>query len=387
VSAPALDGLAEAALGLARSTTSGRIALAAAADLVPEPLRPPALRAALAAAQAQGAEPLPFADVERVLRAAWKTDPTGELEDLERVPAAVTPTAQVHRGVLDGAPVAVKVQRPGLAGVVRADLALLDTLGPPLTLAFPRVDVARALAEVRGRALDELDLEHEASVQRRVARSLRGDPELLVPAPVLRLSHPTVLVSAWVDGLPVGALAGAPAGERAAAARALVRFHVGSARRGLVHADPSPRHALRTPDGRFAFLDLGSTREVEPARVDGAVAALDALADEDGEALGAALAALGWLPAADGPAALALAWHAWAPLLTGESVLDVAALAAARDRAVERAGASLAQAARVSPTPEDLLPARMLGSLALVLAPLAAELDWVEVVRAAAVDG
>jgi predicted unusual protein kinase regulating ubiquinone biosynthesis (AarF/ABC1/UbiB family) len=387
VSAPALDGLIEAALGLARSTTSGRIALAAAADLVPPPLRPPVLRAALTEAAATAAEPVPFRDVERVLALAWEAPPTEELDDLDREPAAVTPTGQVHRGVLDGAPVAVKVQRPGLAQVVRADLALLDTLGPPLRIAFPRLDAGAVLAEVRERALDELDLEHEASVQRRIARGLRGDAELVVPAPVLRLSHPTVLVSAWVDGVPVGELAGAPPAERAAAARALVRFHVGSARRGIVHADPSPRHVLRTPEGRFAFLDFGSSREVDPVRVDGAVAALDAVADEDGEALGAALAALGWLPAEEGPAALALAWHALEPLLTGDAVLDVAALEAVRERARERVEASLALAARATPAAVDLLPGRMLGALALVLAPLAAELDWVELVRAAAVDG
>jgi predicted unusual protein kinase regulating ubiquinone biosynthesis (AarF/ABC1/UbiB family) len=387
VSASAIEGLVDAALGLARSTTSGRVALAASAALVPPALQPPALRGALADAAAQAAEPVPFAAVQRALRAAWDAPPADELDDLESAPAAVTPTGQVHRGVLDGAPVAVKVQRPGLAQVVRADLALLDTLAAPLRLAFPRLDAGAALAEVRERALDELDLEHEASVQRRLARGLRDDPELLVPAPVLRLAHPTVLVGAWVDGEPVGALAGAPEAERAAAARALVRFHVGSARRGLVHADPAPGHALRLADGRFAFLDAGSSRDVDPARVDGAVDALDALADEDGAALGAALAALGWLPAAEGQRALDLAWHAAGPLLAGEAVLDVAALEAVRERALERLDEGLALAAVGTPVAEDLLPLRMLGALALVVAPLAPELDWLGEVRAAATGG
>ena len=49
----------------------------------------------------------------------------------------VTPTAQVHRGVLDGREVAVKVLRPGLAGSVRQDLSLLEGLIAPLAAAFP----------------------------------------------------------------------------------------------------------------------------------------------------------------------------------------------------------------------------------------------------------
>lgn len=391
MAADALDALLETALGLARSTTSGRIALAAAAETVPaslvlEPLRP-VLLPAFADAAARAREPLRPRVVERVLREAWDEPPGDVLDDLSDEPVAVTATSQVHRGVLDGAPVAVKVQRPGLAEVVRADLALLDTVVGPVRLVLPRLDVAGAVREIRARTLDELDLESEASAQRRTARALRGDPELVVPEPVLRLCHPSVLVAAWIDGAPLGALAGAPPAEREAAARALVRFHVGSARRGLVHADPSPRHVLRTPDGRFAFLDFGATREVAPARVDLALVALDALADEDGEAFGAALAALGWLPASDGPLALELAWRALEPLLAGPAVLDVPALAAVQDRAFARVDDLLVLATRAALAPEDLLPARMLGTLALVLAPLAVELDWVEVLREAAAGG
>ena len=45
---------------------------------------------------------------------------------LDPEPIAVTPSAQVHRGVLEGRPVAVKLLRPGLASSVRQDLVLLE---------------------------------------------------------------------------------------------------------------------------------------------------------------------------------------------------------------------------------------------------------------------
>jgi len=67
-------------------------------------------------------------EVERALRAAWGAAPMEELDELDPEPAAVTPTSQVHRGELDGAPVAVKVLRPGVAASVRQDLALLEGL-------------------------------------------------------------------------------------------------------------------------------------------------------------------------------------------------------------------------------------------------------------------
>ncbi|MGP0036548.1 MAG: AarF/UbiB family protein [Solirubrobacteraceae bacterium] len=103
--------------------------------------------------------------IERVLRDAWGRRPTDELDDLDREPVAVTPISQVHRGVLDGAAVAVKVLRPGLAAAVRQDLGLLEGLRRPLQAAFPALDAGAALREFRERVLEELDLENEASVQ------------------------------------------------------------------------------------------------------------------------------------------------------------------------------------------------------------------------------
>ncbi len=84
MSATALQALAETALGLARTTTSGRIVLAQLHALVPGPLVPAALRPAPAEAAARGAEPLRPREVERVLRQAWGTGPAEELERLLR---------------------------------------------------------------------------------------------------------------------------------------------------------------------------------------------------------------------------------------------------------------------------------------------------------------
>ena len=84
----------------------------------------------------------------------------------------------MHRGLLDAEAVAVKVLRPGLATSVRQDLALLELLAAPLGSAFPGIDPAAASAEFRERVIEELDLEHEAEVQRLFHRALRGHPFL-----------------------------------------------------------------------------------------------------------------------------------------------------------------------------------------------------------------
>jgi len=194
-----------------------------------------------------------------------------------------------------------------------------------------------------------------------------------------------VLVSAWVDGTPVGALTD-PA-ERAEAADALVRFHVGSARFGTVHADPHPADALRMADGRVAFLDFGAMRQVAPTRVDDGVKALDALLDGDAEGLGAALDRLGWLPAEVGATALVLGRELFEGHLEGPSRLDAAAVVETGERVAARGEALWPLVQMTSVPPEDLWPLRMLGSLATLLARLDVEEDWPALLRGAASDG
>ena len=390
----ALRALADAGLRLVRQTVSARIALASLHDVVdvriaPAPWRDE-LAAILRAAHAEALSPVPARDLEKVLRDAWGGKPSGEVDDLDlHVPAAVTPTSVVLRGTRDDEPVAVKVLRPGLAEALRADLGLVDALALPLKAAFPRLDATGILREARERLLDEMDLEHEASVQRTLARRLRRHPTLHVPAPVTSLSAERVSVAAWVDGRGVAEVAasGTPE-ERGTLARALVAFHVGSAREGTLHADPHPGHALLMDDGRVAFLDPGATAQVDPARVDLGLAALDALREGDGDGFGSALEALGFLPAERGADALEAVRRVLGPFAEpGPALLDAEAVHDLGRRAVERWREGLALAGAGTLPPGDLWPARMLGSLVATVARLEVEEDWLGLVRDAAADG
>src|SRR3954447_12235106 len=162
---PSLRALLETGVSLARRTTSGRVlfgrlAGVMPADTLPDRLHEP-VRAELEAAYRETATPLDAKAVERALSSAWGKAPGRVLDELDEEPLSVSPSAQVHAGVFEDTPVAVKVVRPGLAGQIRTELALLDVLGGPLGGVFPALDVGRALRELRDSALDELDLEHE----------------------------------------------------------------------------------------------------------------------------------------------------------------------------------------------------------------------------------
>lgn len=383
-----LDALLNVGLGLARRAPSGRLLLARIADSIdlewiPRPWGDE-IAGELEAALAEAGEPLSGRDVHRVLRDAWGCAPQDELDDLDTDPVAVTPGAQVHRGLMDGEAVAVKVLRPGLAGSVRQDLALLELLAAPLGSAFPGVDPGAVTGEFRERVLEELDLEHEAEVQRRFHRALRGHPFLSVPAPIMRLCHESVLVSEWADGV---SLWDAPDADVAAAR--LIAFGVGApVSIGVSHADLHPDNVVVRPDGGLVILDFGATRRVDRERAAAAVEVLDAVVGGDGAALGAAMASLGWLPAEHGPAAAQLARHALGELgEPGRARLDGAAVVAARLRALQRPELIGELLLAGSPPPEDLWPARGFAVMMATIARVGATGDWPALLRAALTKG
>lgn len=374
----ALRSLLEAGGALVRRSASGRVALGRAAALVPADAVPPALAglpAQLEAARAAAATPIAFKDVEKALRAAWGAAPAKVLDDLAREPAAVTPSAQVHRGERDGEPVAIKVLRPGLVAAVRNDLALLDVLAGPLRAVFGALDAGAILREVRETALDELDLEHEASTQRQVRRALRGVDGLTVAEPDLELSGETVLVSAWLDG---STLTDATPGDPAAVARTLVTAHVAAARAGLVLTDPRPGHVVLLDRGGVGLLGAGLARPVDKARVAAALDALAAWRADDQDAFAAVVVdRLALLPSApEATDAYVLGATVLGDVLAGEARLDGPALAAIAGRGLEQLAAALALAAVVRPDPRDLAIVRSLGQLASTLSRLGATEDW-----------
>jgi predicted unusual protein kinase regulating ubiquinone biosynthesis (AarF/ABC1/UbiB family) len=324
----------------------------------------------VAAARAQTCVTLRAAEVERILRAAWKRPAAKVLDALDPEPLAVTPAAQVHRAELDGAAVAVKVRRPGVERAVRNDLALLDGLAVPLRAAFARIDAAAALRDARELALDELDLEHEASQQRRVARAVRSVPGVSVPRPHGELAAEDVLVSDLLEGETLAS--GARPADPAAAARALVEaYRAAVLGAGLVPYDPRASHVVVAPDGTLGMLGMGVARAIDRDRAALALDALHALAGDDEDAFAAVVGdATGLLSGDDARDAHAVLREVLAELLAPGPDLDAAALRALADRARAAAPDVMRLATRAAPEPQDLALARMIGQLAALVARL-----------------
>jgi predicted unusual protein kinase regulating ubiquinone biosynthesis (AarF/ABC1/UbiB family) len=243
------------------------------------------------------APPMPWKKVRSVLEEEWDEAPEDLFEHFEHEAAAAASIGQVHRATLpDGRKVAVKIQYPGVAKALRADMQNAGMLMRLAKALAPGLDAKAAAAELKERVLEELDYEYEAQNQRTFARAYRGHPFIYVPDVITRLSRSRVLVSEWVDGMNFEDVRQLPQDERDRFGEIVYRFCFGSIYH-LRHfnADAHPGNYVWMDDGRVAFLDFGMTKQLDQEQIELEIAAVQAVLDDDPERLREALADLGFL--------------------------------------------------------------------------------------------
>jgi predicted unusual protein kinase regulating ubiquinone biosynthesis (AarF/ABC1/UbiB family) len=174
-------------------------------------------------------------------------------------PIAAASIGQVHRAItLDGRAVAVKVQYPGIAETIAADLRNVALLRRMLRITAPSQDVDALLAELRERVTEELDYRREADHQRLFACYYDGHPTISVPKIVDELSSRRVVTSELSDGARFAELARWPQAERDLAAETIFRFVFRSLYElRAFNGDPHPGNYLFHGGGRVTFLDFG----------------------------------------------------------------------------------------------------------------------------------
>jgi predicted unusual protein kinase regulating ubiquinone biosynthesis (AarF/ABC1/UbiB family) len=213
-------------------------------------------------------------------------------------PIAAASIGQVHRAITwDGRAVAVKVQYPGIAETIAADLQNVAMLRRMLKITAPSQDVDALIAELRDRVLEELDYRREASNQRTVAAHFAGHPTIHIPGILSELSTRRVVTSELADGARFAELASWSQPERDLAAETLYRFTFRSLYGAhLFNGDPHPGNYLFHGGGRVTFLDFGLVKYFSPAELQPLIDMVRYLCvDEDPEGFRAAMVRAGFL--------------------------------------------------------------------------------------------
>ena len=169
-----------------------------------------------------------FHDMRKVMESELEDSIEEVFDAFETEPIAAASIGQVYRARLhDGRDVAVKVQYPGVAQAVRADMQNLGMILRLMKRIAPGLDVKSTAEEIRARIGDELDYELEAQNQRTLARIFRGHPFIRVPEVVSSLSREKVLVTEYVTGLGFDAIKELDQATRDRVGETIFRFFFG----------------------------------------------------------------------------------------------------------------------------------------------------------------
>jgi predicted unusual protein kinase regulating ubiquinone biosynthesis (AarF/ABC1/UbiB family) len=199
-------------------------------------------------------------------RASMGRDPEDVYRTFEADPFAAASLGQVHRAVTkSGAPVAVKIQYPGIRDAIENDFTWFRALSKPAQLS--KYLPESALDELQEQIVAECDYRREAQNAAFFRKRLACLPFVEVPRIYAKLSTGTVLTMSIVGGEHLDAfLAKRPSQKlRDIVGERLVElFYVQILEMEALHADPHWGNYLFKGDGTIGLIDFGCVKYFPP---------------------------------------------------------------------------------------------------------------------------
>jgi predicted unusual protein kinase regulating ubiquinone biosynthesis (AarF/ABC1/UbiB family) len=197
-----------------------------------------------------------------------------------------------------------------------------------------------------------------------------------------------VLVSEWVDGRPFAEMLELSDDARGRIGEAIYRFFYGSLHwLGRFNVDAHPGNYLLLDDGRMAFLDFGSVKEMQAERLRTGVRLLMAATEPDDEAVVNVLRELGYIRPGATPNAALLAAQVRVPnewiLTDAEFTLDRPYVGRLMAMQSQINAETLRLARAISLPADDLMLNRMGIGVVAVLGQLGVTRNWHRMVREA----
>jgi len=235
---------------------------------------------------------VPYEVLHPSLVEALKGNPNDVFAEFDPVPLAAASIAQVYRATLkDGTPVVVKMRRPGIEGVIRADLRILEHAAKLLESEVAdsrRYDPVQIVSQFRRSLKRELDLAKEARNIDQFARDFADDPLVKIPKVYWEFTNDRVNVQEEIVGMAgvsPDRLRASGLDPKLLAARGADTVLRMVLEHGFFHADPHPGNVLFLPDNRIGMIDFGMVGMLTSSRRHQIVDLLHALTLKDEQAL------------------------------------------------------------------------------------------------------
>lgn len=216
-------------------------------------------------------------------------------------PIASASIGQVHKAITkDGVTVAVKIKRPGIDEMIRADVSLLYRIARMIESVVD-LNIGYTPTEIVGdfdRAMRmELDFRHEAQNGKQFTANFREKSYIRFPEPVDALSGQHVLTMHFIVGQKISAAFDWPREKRKILVDRLLDAGVQMVLEdGFFHGDPHPGNIFVDDDLNIIFLDVGLAGSVPKYLMDGLIKLVVAAAMKDSASAARLIYKLGSAP-------------------------------------------------------------------------------------------
>ncbi len=249
--------------------------------------------------------PAAWTDAEQVIEA--ELGPVSErFEAFDTEPISGASLGQVYKAEIDGQPVAVKVRRPNVEGLVEADLRVIRWLLPVLMrfVEDSRSFSLETLADEFAKTIrQEMDYEREARMLTEIRANFADNDDVRIPSVIESHSSERVLTMEYVAGTKIDNLGELDEQnlDRSDLAESLQKVYLQMiVEDGVFHADPHPGNLAVAEDGTLIFYDFGMSGYVDPFVQERIIDFYTAVARQDIDAILDTLVEMGTLsPEAD----------------------------------------------------------------------------------------
>jgi len=207
---------------------------------------------------------VPWEAARQVMESEWRVPYGQVLHKISAAPVASASIGEVYHGYLhNGDSVAVKIQRPGIEGIIRADfraLRIVLWMAEKWTPWGKKADLPALYRELVAVISDELNFRQEMANGLYFRERYKDEEGVYIPRYYDEHSTRRVLVMEWIEGAKVSDetfLAAQGIDRRALATRLFRCFASQLFFEGKFHADPHPGNLLVRPDGTLVLIDFG----------------------------------------------------------------------------------------------------------------------------------
>ena len=201
--------------------------------------------------------------IRRVVEAELGRPINDIFDSFDDKPLAAASLAQVHRAVLKGQQVALKVQRPDIVDITSVDIEIMRSLAGLAERYSPMLYLINSVGlvdEFAQQMKKELDFRMEANNLQRFAKNFERDDTIRIPKAYMELCTKRVVTMEYLDGINISdtqRLVDEGCNLRLIARRGAILGFKSSFQYGFFHADPHPGNIMVLPGNVIGLVDFG----------------------------------------------------------------------------------------------------------------------------------